>query len=96
MVKIYFDGIIPFSIKNLSSRWKDGPPFLQQVPHRMHLFVFDAFDVIIIKITFYFRIISKRFDDHKRVQGVEDSRPALSRRGDYVKYGLSFIMMIVY
>ena len=26
----------------------------------------------------------------------KDSRPALSRRGDYLKYRLSFIMMIVY
>jgi len=29
-------------------------------------------------------------------QGCKDSRPALSRRGDYLKNRLSFIMMIVY
>jgi len=42
------------------------------------------------------KILSKSDGVILRIQGVEGSRPALSRRGDYLKYRLSFIMMIVY
>ena len=31
-----------------------------------------------------------------RIQGVQGSRPALSRRYDYLRYRLNFIMMMVY
>jgi len=35
-------------------------------------------------------------EEGPRIPGVKDSRPALSRLGDYLKYRLSFIMIIIY